>query len=55
MENAGKQVSVLSEVAAEIQNKLEQYYNEAIAKSVYANAAILDPRIKLNFLKNEVS
>lgn len=55
MEKAVAQVAELREVALDIKDKLEQYYHEALTKSVYGSAAILDPRIKLNFIKGHVS
>jgi hypothetical protein len=39
----------------DIINKISQYFNQALNKSVYGISSILYPRIKLNLQKNRVS
>jgi predicted component of type VI protein secretion system len=46
---------VLNDIARDMVDKLDDYYQQALKKSVYAISSILDARIKLNYLKHHVS
>jgi hypothetical protein len=47
-------VTILKEAASDMLQKLNFYYQEALSKNVFIIAAILDLRIKTNFLKGKV-